>query len=340
MGAMRDEMMKVAAELNTEPSVETKIAPKVEPKVETKTEPKAEPKVEPKKELAPKTDKAVTEPKATTIPVESDDPLPEGWADDRKESWKTLPKDLREYLKKREKERNDGLTSKMQEADKVKKQFEKYSSIPTLFDPVREQLALQGVDEATYMRNLINAHMAINKDPKSALRMLAKQYGLDPAELIEAAAQNPELAERDKRIAALEARFQQQGQASEVQLQTQVKTAIQAFQEEKDAQGNSAHPHFEKVRVAMGALMSSGQAKDLKDAYDRAVFVDPELRETMLQERVKSALAAKETEDAEKAKAAKAAGLNVKGSNAPNVAAEKAKTWKEAFKQTAQDLRN
>ncbi len=123
-------------------------------------------------------------------------------------------------------------------------------------------------------------------------------------------------------------------------MQNQVKTAIQTFQDEKDTIGNAKHPHFDKVRVAMGALMSSGQAKDLQDAYDRAVMVDPEIRESIFAERVKAELAKKDAENAEKAKAAKAAGLNIKGSGGVDVKEEKPKSWGNALRQTARELSN
>ena len=330
MGSMRDEMVKVAAELE-QPTAD---APKVEPaKVETPIEAKKTPQ-EPAKTTEPI---KVTEKAA----AESDDPLPEGWADEKKESWKMLSPDLRKYLKEREKQRNDGLTSKMQEADKIRKQYERYAPVSSLFDPIRDQLALQGITEEQYMRNLLNAHVAINRDPRAALRQLAKQYGIDPAEFAAHVSHaDPELENLKSRLAAQEQRWNMAQNQSVQAVNNQVTQTIQAFQEEKDATGILKHPHFEKVRVAMGALLSSKQANDMQDAYDRAVMVDPEIRESFFQERIKAELARQDAERAEKAKQAKAAGLNIKGSTSVNVEEDKPKTWGSALRQTARELSN
>lgn len=334
MGGFREEMVKVAEELKSTDAPQPVIEPKTEVKTEIKTEAK-EPKTTVVKEPPKK------EPSTPIVAADSEEPLPEGWADDKKESWKTLSPDLRKYLNQREKERNTGLNSKMQEADKVKKQYERYEPISKLFDPMRQNMELNGVSEATYIQRLIAAENYLRTDPKAALKWLAQSSGVKIEDLIEAAsAKDPELEKRDQRIAELERRFQNQDVGSRAAVETQVKTAISEFQSAKDESGNAKYPHFQKVRVSMGALMQSGQAKDLQDAYDRSVNADPELRETLITERIKAHEAKLELDRAAKAKEAKKAGLNIKGSAPVNVADEKPKTWGAALRQTAQDLQS
>jgi hypothetical protein len=69
------------------------------------------------------------------------------------------------------------------------------------------------------------------------------------------------------------------------------------------------HSHFDSVRGHMAALLQAGQAKDLPDAYEQAIYANPVTRAAVLQQQ---AAAARE-EASKKAQAAKlAAGVNIR----------------------------
>jgi hypothetical protein len=96
----------------------------------------------------------------------------------------------------------------------------------------------------------------------------------------------------------------------------QAQSFIDQFAAETDASGNPAHPHFETVRSVMGSLISSGNATDLKSAYDMAVYANPELRQEELKRVAASQSQAKvKTEAVQKAK--KAQRSKVRGSATP-----------------------
>lgn len=76
------------------------------------------------------------------------------------------------------------------------------------------------------------------------------------------------------------------------------------------------HKHFAAVREHMAALIESGQATDLKDAYDKAIWINPDVRKLLLAEQEKER-ADKAAADA--AAARKAAGANVTRRGTPPV---------------------
>jgi septal ring-binding cell division protein DamX len=72
----------------------------------------------------------------------------------------------------------------------------------------------------------------------------------------------------------------------------------------------------------MAGLMNSGAAETMQEAYDRAVYADPTIRQAILAEEATKAEAKRKEEEAKRVQAAKkAAGVNVKSSpgqaNAP-----------------------
>lgn len=87
--------------------------------------------------------------------------------------------------------------------------------------------------------------------------------------------QNPAIESLEQRLN----RFEQQEQARETQRKQQenaeTESQIEAFSKDP------AHPYFETVKAHMGALMTNGLAKDLKDAYDQACYAHPQIRSTL-----------------------------------------------------------
>jgi len=69
----------------------------------------------------------------------------------------------------------------------------------------------------------------------------------------------------------------------------QVQNQIAEFQAAKDEAGNPVHPHFETVQNEMARLIQAGVAGDLKDAYDKAVWANPDLRAQQLEAERKAA---------------------------------------------------
>jgi len=119
-----------------------------------------------------------------------------------------------------------------------------------------------------------------------------------------------------------------QQQVQSLQQTIQQQTELKKQQEDEAIQSQiktfSADPkniHFEAVKAEMAALLKSGIAKDLADAYDRAVYANPHTRSTLLQAQTQSAEEKQVADKKAKADAAKKAGSSIKG--APGMAALK-----------------
>jgi hypothetical protein len=91
-------------------------------------------------------------------------------------------------------------------------------------------------------------------------------------------ARDPYVASLEQKIARLEGQWTQQQQQAQQQVQEQVLSTIDAFARDPK------HPHFKTVSASMGTLMQAGEAKDLEEAYQMAVWARPDLRAQLLAE--------------------------------------------------------
>src|SRR5690606_3224369 len=141
-----------------------------------------------------------------------------------------------------------------------------YEPIEAAIEPVRQQLALNGMEPAQYVRQLVAADVFLRPKPHDAIRWIAQTCGIDLSQTAQ-----PVESELDPTIAPLVqkvtnrestlANFQNAQQQAEA---ARIKGEMEAFAKD--------HPHFEKVRLHMGALIQAGTAKGLQEAYDMAVW--------------------------------------------------------------------
>ena len=71
----------------------------------------------------------------------------------------------------------------------------------------------------------------------------------------------------------------QKGQQAVLQVTRQ---QIDAFADEKDAQGRPKHPHFDAVLGHMIELYRANPERDLQQAYDMAIWAVPEIRASLI----------------------------------------------------------
>jgi hypothetical protein len=173
--------------------------------------------------------------------------------------------------------------------------------------PVRDLIAAGQVRPAQYISNLVTWERALATDPARAIAALARQVGVDLASVAagEPAAATPS---REQDIATR--------LAAEV---TAIKRKLAATEEASTAETIAAFangkPHFEQVRTIMGALLTSGQADSLQDAYDKAIWASPEVRAQVLAEQQ---AAEQKRREAAAVAAKKAAAVNVRAGGPPS----------------------
>ena len=243
---------------------------------------------------------------------------PQHWPQDFSEQFTALPVEAQHMFMKRYKQMEADHTKKTQGIAKYKKRQEAFDEIMA---PFKGDFERAGMDEVGAVRQLLAAHDYLRKDPQNAIAWLANQYGVDmgaigndPAAEDEFA--DPQVKALQQQVAQLTGFIQNQQTQQQSQEVASTQSFIDRFAQETDANGNPAHPHFERVRHVMGSLISSGNVTDLKSAYEAAVYADPELRQAELKRVAASQSQAKvKTEAVQKAK--KAQRSKVRGSATP-----------------------
>jgi hypothetical protein len=225
---------------------------------------------------------------------------PSSWSNAAKAKWAALDPDLRAEIGKREADVHKGFT-KMDEERAFAKQMQQVVA------PYEAVIRAAGTSVPAAVQSVLNtAYILRTADPATkaqAIRQVCEQYGIDIGSLSQQQNVDPALSATQQRLAQLEQQLQQQTNAQAQAAQFEVQSAIDTFAQDPK------HVHFEHVKTQMGALMQSGAAQSLDDAYDMAVWARPDLRAALLAEHRQQQQAA----DAQKAKQARAKGVSVRG---------------------------
>ena len=246
---------------------------------------------------------------------------PDFWPDEDRQKFNALPDDatrqtVLDYQKSIEKSARD----KFNAADRARKFEQEVGQIMAPFDA---ELQGAGMTRLDGIKRLVNAERLLRQNPQEGLNWLLSQYGGGQFEVVRKGAQpaqaqtaapaaqqpsgNGHISEatvaqlvdqRFQSIIAAQQRQQQQAQVEEAQ------TRIQEFAVATGEDGAPKYPHFEEVKVHMGALMQSGAAQSLEDAYEQAIWTLPALREGLVKARQEAA--AKAASEAQKQAVAKA----------------------------------
>jgi hypothetical protein len=243
---------------------------------------------------------------------------PNHWPKDFAAKFEALDAPAQHMFMERYKDLEGDYTKKTQAIAKYKKRQDAFDEIMA---PFKSQFERAGMDDVGAVRQLLAAHDYLRKDPQNAIAWLANQYGVDTSAIgndpaLEDEFADPQVKALQQQVAQLTGFIQNQQTQQQSYEQASTQSFIDQFAAETDASGNPAHPHFETVRSVMGSLISSGNATDLKSAYEAAVYANPELRQAEL-ERVaaRQSQAKVKTEAVQKAK--KAQRSKVRGSATP-----------------------
>lgn len=298
--SIRDNLASALKDVKAKQETEEKPEPKENKIKENKVEAK-EPKV--------KTKNASRE--AEVKEVKTDLPevkAPQSFQGANAPMWKSMPRNIQEYVAKREEEFHRELTKQDEE-----RTFGR--SVKDLATPYIPLIKAEGGDIVKGFQSYLNtAYVLRTKSPqeKGALLMqLAREFGADLRGASQAQPQvHPMLLQTQQELQSLKAEREQEKVLKKQQEDGALKSQVDAF---------SADPkniHFEAVKADMAALLRGGVAKDLQDAYDRAVYANPQTRSTILAQQ-----ASDEKQVAEKkakAEAAKRAGSSIRGGPGPS----------------------
>lgn len=256
----------------------------------------------------PATDPASTPP---TDPTAAPDPLakaPISWRPEAAAEWATLSPTIKAEIAKREEDIFKGIEGYKVDASlgkDVRGAIGKYI-------PMLQQL---NMDPVQTIGGLMDAHYVLSAgtpEQKAALfTKIAADYGMNLAEL--AVAQPPY---RDPEVERLTKEVEGLKSTASANEARQAKEARAAF--EKEVNTFAADPkntHFATLANDIAALLQSGVASSLRDAYDRALWQNPITRQAELtRQQAESEAKAKADATAKAEAARKAAGANVRAS--------------------------
>lgn len=247
---------------------------------------------------------------ATTVTQETE-PAPEppvwerppaSWKKDYHEAWQTADPKLKEYAWQREEEMKAGvqpLLSKAQFADQMQQAIEPYmNNIRGL--GIEAPQAVKALMEAD---NILRHGSAQQKQQYFAT--LAQQYGINMGE-VQTQPVDPNFYAIQNELAQVRGEVLNWKQQQEAAQNQALLNEINQFQTKAE--------YFEEARPTMIQLLNSGVAKDLDDAYQKAVRLDENLSSKIQQSQQAKAEAAKRESANKAAKAARAAAVSVRSS--------------------------
>jgi len=208
---------------------------------------------------------------------------PKGWNAEEKAKWSEVP----EWAQKAATRREEALTKQLFQHDEARDFGRKLQEIANPYMPT---IRAEGADINKAFENYLQTSFALRSgtpmQKSLALHAIAQQFNVD-----------------------LSLPHQQGGvDPRYVQLET---GGLQ--QQIADFSSSPGHEHFEQVRVRMGSLLESGEAKDMEEAYQQAIWSHPEIRSSLIAAQSKAAEDQRIADLKAKADAAKAAAVSVTG---------------------------
>lgn len=223
---------------------------------------------------------------------------PQSWSGLQKENWDKIPPETRKYILEREDQAHKALT----QHDEVRNFGKQMKEISAPYEAIMQA---EGTSADAAFKNYLNmayimrqgqpeqkaqiireTMQQFNIDPQSVFGGGQQQQNMTPAQIEQMVNQRLEQAEQS--------RTQEQQRAEEERINQE----IEAFA------SNPENIYFNDVRAQMGALLDSGQAKDMKEAYEQAIWAHPQIRPVLLAKQQAEAKEKRKQETERKKKAA------------------------------------
>lgn len=249
---------------------------------------------------------------APITPAPGPDALPKTWRPALAEKWATLDPEIKAEVQRREEAMFQGIEGYKADAaqGKIFKQ---------VMAPYEAVLAQHNIDPAQQISGLMRAHHTLalgHPQEKVALfRQLAQDYNVDLDALtvaLDPAQQpftDPAVAALQKELQTVKSHLSAQQAAQAEAKRAELSTEIDRFAADK------SNVYFDEVANDMAALLQSGAAATLKEAYEKAIWVNPAVRQKELtRQQTESAAKAAAEAKAKLDKARKATSANVSSS--------------------------
>lgn len=208
---------------------------------------------------------------AQAQPSAPEDKAPSSWTPAVAQKWGDLPPEVRAEIQRRETDYHKGI-EQYKQAAAIAQEYER------VLAPNLDMIQQAGVAPSEALEYLFNAHRTLTygspEQKREAIARIARDCQIDLTDLAPAAPIDPHVQQLMHQNQQL-LRYQQMTQQ---QQQQEVLSQIEAFR------ANPENVHFEAVKDDMAILLQSGRAANLQDAYDKAVWMRPDIRQTLVQQ--------------------------------------------------------
>lgn len=255
-----------------------------------------QPEAQPAQQAAAATEKAAQQPQQA--PVQPEGAMPSSWGRGKEALWQQASPELRQFLAHREQQISEG--------------FRRYEGCAEFADVA----AQNGRTLRDVLTEVDRIETGMMTDPVGMLSEIVQRFRVDHQALIArlqgGAQPAPAVAAASPQapVPAFDPRQVSQLVQQELQKQSTAQQ-VEAFW------ADPANKYADKVADVMAALLRADRGLSIKDAYDRAIWADPQIR----QELEREAALAKQVEQAKAARAttqtAQRASRSLVGSGSP-----------------------
>lgn len=237
---------------------------------------------------------------------------PQHWPQQDRELFAGQNPQVQQWLLQRHRAMEGDYTRSKQEIADERRRYENQlqlaEQVSQVWGPVAQQYARQGLTPVQVQQMGAAWIQRLNADPKAALLELSREFGIDPAQLMEQQEyvdpQTQQLQALQQNQQRLEQALQQQAEHQQQErqqyetrqllerTQQEVSAGVGEVMNATDATGNPAFPHFNAVSNEVSALLTavngdrqplipfSGDLRqDIAIAYQKAVAMRPDLNQ-------------------------------------------------------------
>jgi len=202
---------------------------------------------------------------------------PKTWTKEALSEWATISPRAQQEILKREEDFLKGITQ-YKGAAEVGQRYD------AVIEPYRPALQAENIDPVQLFQSFAANHYLLSRGtPEQKLDLAASLisgYGIDPTDLI---IRMGEAANADPRIAQLEAENRELRQVkASVEEQQRTATLSKINEEIVSFAADPTKPFFNDLVDDIAQLFANGQAKDLSEAYEKAVYLNPTTRQKEL----------------------------------------------------------
>lgn len=203
---------------------------------------------------------------------------PKTWTKEALETWATIPPRAQEEILKREEDFFRGI-GQYKAAAEVGQRYD------AVVEPYKPILAAEGVDPVQLMQSFAANHYLLTKGtPQQKIELAATMlqgYEIPLADLLNHIADqdidlnppDPEVIALRKELGEIKSFIQSSQTSANNQLTARIDAEIEAFA------NDPAHPYFNELADDIHKLFKSGMANSLAEAYEKALYANPNTRQ-------------------------------------------------------------